>query len=134
MILLWFLVGLFLAGIIARMNKSNKLFWILFVSYMTGIAGVTLYKRCTENRSKENPVQVCSTQVSHSVVCVTDLLPCEPTVEIPTPVSQNTPDNNEISFALSKCCASADTPPPRHTIPQLCLNTLTRPDVLGHSV
>lgn len=42
MTLLWFIVGLALILGIAKYNASNKLFWILLVSYLFGFVGVKL--------------------------------------------------------------------------------------------
>lgn len=64
MILLWLVIGLVFAIIIARLNESNKLFWIMFISFMTGVAGGYIYKQMSSAQSKSNLVQVNPTQES----------------------------------------------------------------------
>ena len=54
MTLALFLAAILLAFGIARYNKSNKLFWILTVSFMLGIAGTkVLYDTFTEKEQSE---------------------------------------------------------------------------------
>lgn len=43
MTIIWFILGLLIILAIARYNESNKLFWILFVSYVLGFAGVKMF-------------------------------------------------------------------------------------------
>jgi hypothetical protein len=65
MILLWFIIGMALIFGIARYNESNKLFWVLLLSYMIGFAGtkMVLDVHNGNNESNENLVQVYSTQM-----------------------------------------------------------------------
>lgn len=43
--ILWVFVGLLIAFALARINQSNKLFWILFTSFVVGIASSSVYSR-----------------------------------------------------------------------------------------
>lgn len=43
--ILWVFVGLLIAFALARINQSNKLFWILFTSFVVGIASSSVYTR-----------------------------------------------------------------------------------------
>lgn len=69
MILLWFLSGILLALGIARYNKSNKLFWQLALSFTLGYAATVMVSRTIngDERSSENLVQVCPTQMPTAV-------------------------------------------------------------------
>lgn len=54
MILVYFVLGIILAFVIARYNESNKLFWILLTSFMLGITGGTIWYKCTNKEVKKN--------------------------------------------------------------------------------
>lgn len=57
-------VGIVLAWLIARFNKSNKLFWVLFTSFVVGIAGgFLLHKKV--NTSKE---EIVSSSPTHECI------------------------------------------------------------------
>ena len=60
MILLWSFCGIAAAYCIGRNNQSNKLFWVLFTSFVVGIAGAAVYNKCTQSSKEEIRV----TQVS----------------------------------------------------------------------
>lgn len=78
MILLWFVLATLLAFGIARFNKSNKLFWVLFISFIFGIAGGSIAHRffTTSNskQSKNYLTQVCPMQI-HSTTLDTNVYP-----------------------------------------------------------
>lgn len=82
MILIWFIVGIILAIVIARLNYSNKLFWIAFTSFAIGIAGGCIYNSMQNPKEDEDTVKVESTQVSKvtsSTVLLADRIPETPT-------------------------------------------------------
>ena len=54
MILIYFVLGFLLALGIARYNQSNKLFWTLFMSFVLGIAGGSIYQKLTTSMSIRN--------------------------------------------------------------------------------
>lgn len=62
--LLWFLLGLAIILCIGRYNESNKLFWILFVSFVGSftVASVVMSTSSHKNEVKKSTVQVCPTQ------------------------------------------------------------------------
>lgn len=60
MILIYFVLGFLLALGIARYNQSNKLFWTLFMSFVLGIAGGSIYQKLTTSEDeKEETVVTC---------------------------------------------------------------------------
>ena len=70
MILLWFALGIALAFGIARYNQSNKLFWTLLLSFTLGFATTKMLLDVSSSKKVDNDnlTQVCSTQVSSSVL------------------------------------------------------------------
>lgn len=134
MILTWVFVGLLLAWAIARINQSNKLFWILFTSFMVGIAGSSIYNKCratqceTESSSYYHTLLTCNTMnITRSV-----------TIDESMCVGASAPaaaGNGELEFndnveALSKCCVETRKQPPRTLkLKKECLNILTHPEL-----
>lgn len=122
MTLFWCLAAIAVALIIARYNQSNKLFWILMISFLTGIAGAAIYDKLSngkDDQSEEQLTQVCPTQnidiLAQTIMC---LEPTSMTVKCvkPTSVSQdNTPENCEPLFALTAWVRPTHTPPPQIT-------------------
>lgn len=113
-ILLWVIVGILTALGIARINQSNKLFWILFTSFMVGIAGSSLYVKLNEP-SEDVTTQVYSTQVSNGTLDTSLLasdIPTTPSCYMPNPVGQSTPDSSSYNFTTSKGYVSLRTQPP----------------------
>ena len=56
MTLLLFITGVLLVYLIARYNQSNKLFWTLFLAFVTGFAITKAVLSSHENTSKRNEV------------------------------------------------------------------------------
>ena len=120
MILLWCLIAIAIALGIARYNQSNNLFWILFIAFLLGIAGASIYNKVvkSEHQSEAQLTQVCPTQDVQNVV---DYLSCTKSVAEtyemslePSLVSKDsTPEQSELSFVLSKWVAMTQTPPPK---------------------
>ena len=54
--LLMFVIGLIAIIFIARFNESNKLFWTLLISFVSGIAVAGVYDNCTHQNKNENKV------------------------------------------------------------------------------
>lgn len=130
MILLWLTLAVLLAGLIARYNQSNKLFWILFTSFVVGIAGGALYLKGTSHGKEQAMEMAQPIQGSTSYANVTsDVLTTEDTI-VPDPVSKALPKPD--SFAtfpiVSKCCVDTSTPPPDSKPLQLCIDSLTHPN------
>lgn len=113
MILLCTLFGLIVAGAIARIEKSNKLFWILFTSFMVGIAGGSLYNKCTSAKGKKDVTVVIPTSgkaSSNFTVTVEQAL--APDSIVVKPMSKEHYGVITDSIALSKVCSEMSTPPP----------------------
>lgn len=115
MILLWFLTGLALALLIARLNESNKLFWIAFTSFAFGIAVESIVHKM--DQSKDDLAQVCPMQAvvdtSNNAVCLladdVDTTRCL----VPNPAGQDTtPGTSEENFTLNKSFKETPTEPP----------------------
>jgi hypothetical protein len=100
--------GVILALCIAKYNKSNKLFWILFTAITLGFAGTKMLYDTFGNK-KQNEVslkQAYPTQglpaMGNAFVCVTDNISDETLETTSNPVGQvNTPDYVENTLTLS---------------------------------
>lgn len=105
---LWFLLGVALIFIIARYNESNKLFWILFLSFIMGFAGAKMLLDSTssDEQSNGNLTQVCPTQVPFDGIATTLFITsanlAASKVTDSNPVSQETPEQCETDITLSK--------------------------------
>lgn len=68
--LLWFFIGILIIFCIGRYNESNKLFWILLISFVGSFAVATIITKVTSydsNGAKKKEVQVCNpTQASNN--------------------------------------------------------------------
>lgn len=114
MILLWCLLGISLAFGIARYNQSNKLFWILFTSFVLGIAGASVYHKITDNQSEAESAQVCPTQeyFGSNQNCVTLESDDKVCALLPPLVSQDyTPEQSR--RIVDDESIGVDTPPPQ---------------------
>lgn len=130
MILLWFILGMALAFGIARYNKSNKLFWQLAISFILGYAATVMVTRTIGNeRSSENLVQVCPTQMptvvsGNSIVYLladTSLTPTKVTA-LKSAVQAFTPEEHESSAISSEVFGrTRDQPTKTLTKPPECL-------------
>ena len=108
MTLLVFILGLLIILGIARYNESNKLFWVLFVSYVLGFAGVKVIldtfsekKQSEVSLNQAYPIQGLATMDNAFVCEVTNI--CLPTTKtMSNPVGQvSTPDYVENIVTLS---------------------------------
>lgn len=134
MILLEVLAGAIAAGLIARYNESNKLFWILFMSFVIGIAGQSVIRIATEpdNSDSKTLIHDAPTQSLHTVFTfgnvVTENNIAYPEFN-PTSVVQEHLDANE-SFAVSECYVDALIKPPTITCnsKKVCLHISTHLD------
>ena len=65
MALFWFLLGIAIIFAIARYNESNRLFWVLCLSFVGSyMAASVIQKTMYNTQNKKNLVQVQPTQVS----------------------------------------------------------------------
>lgn len=135
MILLWLTLSVLLAALIARYNESNKLFWILFTSFVVGVAGGHLYMKATSTgHSKECCVKVLPMQgtpmsVANAIV-TTDNGVLSTSTSVPEPASKDL-SNKHVptdTTTVSKCCAETHTPPPNAKTTKVCTDTTTHLD------
>ena len=63
--LLTFFIGIVTIFLLARYNKSNKLFWLFIISMMTGFAGGTIASRLCDG-SKKDCVDSVSSDVTNT--------------------------------------------------------------------
>lgn len=128
MILLMILLGIVLAFSIARYNQSNKLFWILFTSFVIGIAGGSVLTKVTKSHShsKEYVDQLHPTQVLYNTLGTIPVTNDVATTAV-NPVSKdNVVGLINITPAISKCEAKPRTKPP------ITLNAITCTDISTH--
>lgn len=113
MILFWFFIGVLGVYLIARYNQSNKLFWILLLSFVGMFTVGTICAKANriENRNKTFHTQVCPTQLklitSSEGSFVTDDFSSSTVTSVKTcvPVSKdNTLAICVDSFVSSKIC------------------------------
>lgn len=133
MILAWVFVGLLIAIAVARIEQSNKLFWILFTSFMVGIAGSSVYNKLrttqckTESSSYYHTLLTCDTMSITSPVTIDESM-CLSEISL-TAAGNGKLEFNDYVKALSKCCVETRKQPPRTLkLKKVCLNILTRPE------
>lgn len=130
MVLLWVFVGLILAWFIARINQSNKLFWILFTSFMVGIAGGSVYHKVTEAQRKTSASDVYHTLSIHDTISKISSVTIDENVTTDTNVSTSVGNGEHQTTAevtLSKCFIETRKQPPK-IISKACWNILTHPN------
>ena len=133
MILAWIFVGLFIALAIARIEQSNKLFWILFTSFMVGIAGSSVYNKCRESKCETSSSNHCLTLLTCDTMSHTDSVTIDESMCMSAP-ALTAAGNGKLEFndevvALSKCCVETRTEPPRTLkLKKVCWNILTHPE------
>lgn len=124
MVLLWVFVGLIIAWAIARINQSNKLFWILFTSFMVGIAGGSLYHKYYDAQCKTSSSSYCHTLMtynstsSNSQVTSTENMCSD--MQMSTSVGNGKLEFNDDVEALSTCCVETRKKPPRSKLKKVC--------------
>lgn len=134
MTLLWTLLGVAVAAVIARYNKSYKLFWALTLAYLIGYAGTVMCTRafCSEEEGGTNLTQVYPTQMpvvtsGNTVYLLADELSLATygKVTASAPVSQvTTPALREIGSTTSEVYGRTRDQPLVKTLikpPELCL-------------
>lgn len=132
MILLEVLCGIIVAGAIARYNESNKLFWILFTSFVLGIAGQTVYEIATESHDSDSktlvqnaPTQSLPVVFATNAVTVNDT--AHPELTLISVIKEHFGNNK--SFAVSECYVETHTKPPiTCNLKKACLHISTHLD------
>lgn len=133
MILLWVFVGLLIALALARINQSNKLFWILFTSFMVGIASSSVYNKYRKAQCKTESSSYYHTPLTHASKSHYYIMKFDDNVYL-SATTQTTAGNGKLEFsdnveALSKCCVETRKQPPRTVkLKKVCLNILTHPE------
>ena len=133
MILAWVFVGLLLALAIARINQSNKVFWILFTSFMVGIAGSSIYNKCRATQCEKTSSSYCHTPLTFNTMSSIDSVTISEDmyagISLPTAAGNGKLEFNDVHDALSKCCVKKRKEPPRFAkTEKVCLNILTHPE------
>lgn len=103
MTLLWFLLGIILIFLISRYNESNRLFWILFASFVGAftVASVVLNSTKHDTKSKVDLVQMCPMQAPSSTLSLT--MPVTDVSDMVTEVVPATaPVGKDCTFAPNK--------------------------------
>lgn len=133
MILVWVFVGLLIALALARINQSNKLFWILFTSFMVGIASSSVYNQYRKTQCKTESSSYYHTPLTHTSKSHCYIMKFDDSVYL-SATTQTTAGNGKLEFndnveALSKCCVETRKQPPRTVkLKKVCLNILTHPE------
>lgn len=117
MILAWVFVGLFTAFIIARIEQSSKLFWILFTSFMVGIAGSSVYNKYRAAQCKTESSSYCYTLLTCDTMSIVSPVTIDesmcPSTTVLTAAGNSKLEFNDDVETLSKCCVETRTQPPR---------------------
>lgn len=117
MIAVWLILGLVLAVIIARLNNSNKLFWIAFTSFAFGIAAESMINTA-DQEEKEISAQVYPTQVVSGSSNIGSFLADFPDTTqslVPDLVSQDTtPEKSGDNPILEESFKETLTDPPEY--------------------
>lgn len=137
MTFLWCILALSLALVIARYNQSNKLFWILFISFLGGIASAAIYDKVTTcqdgNQSKQKvTITACPTQdVQGNILDLSMLLPATAdNSKGNAPASKDYMSYDEPKLVLTQWVKDVSLPPPQtiNTIKLCCTHISTHHD------
>lgn len=109
MTLFLFILGILVVFAIARYNESNKLFWILFISYVLGFTGVKVIldtfkdkEQSSQSLNQAYPTQELFTTDGTCMFTITNVDNTTTVKVTSNPVSQvNTPDYVESLNTLS---------------------------------
>lgn len=119
MALFWFLCGILMILAIARYNESNRLFWILLVSFIGAFTATSIIESILDNEKENVTVNVSPTQL-HMSTCdiisfVTDDALCAANdVDFTTPVAVSKDyyiNQNASSEVSSRVNNPLDKPP-----------------------
>lgn len=91
--LLMFFIGITFIFLVARYNKSNKLFWILLLAMLSGFVGGTIANSFTEDDNKQVNVTI-STDNNTSMNTVDMLNATLPVIDVIESVETNHPYAN----------------------------------------
>lgn len=128
--LLWFFIGILIIFCIGRYNESNKLFWILLISFVGSFAVATIITKVTSydsNGAKKKEVQVCNpTQASNNasgIFLLADaMLGDTQSVQL-KPASQETYMPELLSIGFNSPLVNSGIVYSPLKPPQLCLHT-----------
>lgn len=132
--LLWFFLGILIILCIGRYNESNKLFWVLLVSFVGSFAVATVVVKSSHSskETKQRVTQVCPTQAPNNasgIIPLADAMLESTISEELKPVSK---DSNIPELSLqgfnSPLISSGIVYSPLKP-PQLCLHFSTRHDI-----
>lgn len=132
--LLWFFLGILIILCIGRYNESNKLFWVLLVSFVGSFAIATVVVKSSHNskETKQRVTQVCPTQAPNNasgIIPLADAMLGSTISEELKPVGKdsNIPELSLQSFNSPLISSGIVYSPLKP--PQLCLHFSTRHDI-----
>lgn len=132
--LLWFFLGILIILCIGRYNESNKLFWVLLVSFVGSFAVATVVVKSSHNskETKQRVTQVCPTQAPNNasgIIPLADAMLGSTISEELKPVGKdsNIPELSLQSFNSPLISSGIVYSPLKP--PQLCLHFSTRHDI-----
>lgn len=132
--LLWFFLGILIILCIGRYNESNKLFWVLLVSFVGSFAVATVVVKSSHNskETKQRVTQVCPTQAPNNasgIIPLADAMLGSTISDELKPVSKdsNIPELSLQSFNSPLINSGIVYSPLKP--PQLCLHFSTRHDI-----
>lgn len=132
--LLWFFLGILIILCIGRYNESNKLFWVLLVSFVGSFAVATVVVKSSHNskETKQRVTQVCPTQAPNNasgIIPLADAMLGSTISEELKPVSKdsNIPELSLQGFNSPLINSGIVYSPLKP--PQLCLHFSTRHDI-----
>ena len=132
--LLWFFLGILIILCIGRYNESNKLFWVLLVSFVGSFAVATVVVKSSHNskETKQRVTQVCPTQAPNNasgIIPLADAMLGSTISDELKPVGKdsNIPELSLQSFNSPLISSGIVYSPLKP--PQLCLHFSTRHDI-----
>ena len=132
--LLWFFLGILIILCIGRYNESNKLFWVLLVSFVGSfaVATVVVKSSLSSKETKQRVTQVCPTQAPNNasgIIPLADAMLGGTISDELKPVSKdsNIPELSLQSFNSPLINSGIVYSPLKP--PQLCLHFSTRHDI-----
>lgn len=132
--LLWFFLGILIILCIGRYNESNKLFWVLLVSFVGSFAVATVVVKSSHNskETKQRVTQVCPTQAPNNasgIIPLADAMLGSTISDELKPVGKdsNIPELSLQSFNSPLINSGIVYSPLKP--PQLCLHFSTRHDI-----
>lgn len=129
--ILLLMLGFVLAGLIARYNESNKLFWILFTSYVVGIAGGSMYSKYVHHDDNDESTTIVTPTPEFTLADTIQFVTAAEEDTLSTKPNQVSKDTIVINDSSSVSCSPKEgnkrivTNPVK---PKVCTNISTQVD------